>query len=124
MTDTIDISDHSAELVKLMRDKLRVRGRTLRTVLARGKYRLPKRIVRAVHQMIEAEDLAQNPKLRMMIDGDAVTAARREVETFLADIDPSDERKGRFLGILASLAVNLLSLVILLIAVLMWRGFL
>lgn len=124
MTDHTDIDTDAAALAQLMREKLRVRGRTLRSVLARGRYRLPKRIVRAVTQLADAQTLAENPRLRPTLDTEALSRARHEVELYLADIDPADERRGRLLGILASLAINLLTLIVLLIAVLLWRGFL
>lgn len=124
MTAEIHISEQTTALTQLMRQKLRVRGNTLPIVLARGKYRLPKRIVRAVNRLIEAETMAENPRLQMMLDHQALDASIREVERFLADIDPSDERKGWYLGILASLVINLLTLAILLIAVMLWQGYL
>lgn len=124
MTGSDPLLDGAEPLLELARDKLRVRGQTLSTVLARGRWRMPRRIARAAQRLVEAEQTAQNPRLRMMLDHDALAKDMRDLRAFLDDIDPADERKGWFLGILASLAINLLTLVVLLIAVMIWRGYL
>lgn len=121
MSDNPDIS---ADLTTLFRDKMRVRGRTLQKVVSRAGRRLPRRQREAAARLVEAEGLGQNPRLRLMLDEEALQADRDSVADFLSGIDPADERRGWYLGILASLAVNLLSLFILLVAVLIWRGFL
>ncbi len=123
---TIDdpITEGSTALLEEIRTKLRVRGKTLATALERGRRRMPRRVYRAGRRLAEAETLANNPRLRLTLDGEALARDAREVMAFLADIDPSDERKGWYLGILASLAINLLTLFVLLIAVMIWRGYL
>ena len=124
MSDTHEIAETSADLLLLMKEKLRVRGRTLGAAMHRARHRVPRRIRRALERLAEAEALSANPRLRLMLDETALDRAERDVRAYLAEIDPADERKGWYLGILAGLTINLLTLVVLLIAVLLWRGYL
>ena len=124
MTDTHEIAESSTELLLLMKEKLRVRGQTLSVAADRARHRMPRRIRRALDRLAEAEALSANPRLRLMLDQTVLEQAERDVRAYLAEIDPADERKGWYLGILAGLTVNLLTLVVLLIAVLLWRGYL
>lgn len=124
MSDTHEIAETSADLLLLMKEKLRVRGRTLGAAMHRARHRVPRRIRRALERLAEAEAVSANPRLRLMMDQSALDRAERDLRAYLAEIDPADERKGWYLGILAGLAINLLTLVVLLIAVLLWRGYL
>ncbi|MBO6775650.1 MAG: hypothetical protein JJ897_09110 [Marinibacterium sp.] len=124
MTDTHEIAESSTELLLLMKEKLRVRGKTLSVAVDRARHRMPRRIRRALDRLAEAEALSANPRLRLMLDQTGLDQAERDVRAYLAEIDPADERKGWYLGILGGLTVNLLTLGVLLIAVLLWRGYL
>ena len=124
MSDTHETSETYADLLLLMKEKLRVRGQTLGAAMDRARHRMPRRIRRALDRLAEAEALSANPRLRLMLDQTGLDQAERDVRAYLAEIDPADERKGWYLGILAGLTVNLLTLGVLLIAVLLWRGYL
>lgn len=118
------ISTEIADLAAMMRQKLRLGGATFGATLSRARRRMPRHVYRAAQSLAAAEPLADNPRLRLTLDHAALIQARRQVETFLAGIDPADDRIGWLLGVLASLVVNLLALFALLIAVMMWRGYL
>lgn len=124
MPDSDQITQDAEAVASTMRSKLRVRGKSLSSVLSRGRRRLPRRVARAAGDLVQAEAIAQHPRLRLTLDDRGLTRARGEVERYLAEIDPADDRKGWFLGVLASLSVNLILFAVLIVSLLVWRGFL
>lgn len=118
------IPDRIAEITALMHARLGARGSTLRDVLRRARHRLPRRIRAQAARLAEAESFAAHPRLRLTLDTAALDKAAREVETHLNTIDLADRRKGWWLGMLGGLAFNMLAFLALLLALLVWRGYL
>lgn len=122
MTDQISLDETIAEIGTLLRAKLGVRGKDLGVALGKARHRLPRRIYRQAMTLVQAEPLAGHPKLRLTLDGAALTTAATEVSAHLEAIDLADRRKGWWLGALGGLSFNLILFTGLLIGLLVWRG--
>ncbi|MCV2891220.1 hypothetical protein [Ruegeria aquimaris] len=121
MTEQNQIQDQIAVTVALLRERLGVRGKSLRQALRRAKHRLPRRIYRRAMDLARIEAMVDHPKLRLTLDSPHLLSAAGEVQTHLRGIDLADQRKGWWLGMLGGLAFNLLAFAALLLAFLAWR---
>lgn len=124
MTEPVSTDDQIQTILALLREKLGVRGADLGVALNRARNRLPRRIYRQAIALVQAAPLAAHPKLCQTLDHAALAAAATEVQTHLDAISVADRRKGWLLGMLGGLSFNLILALALLIAVLVWRGFL
>lgn len=113
-----------AGLKAQLKERLGVGGADLMVALGRARHRLPRRVYRQGLLLARAEPLAGHPKLRLTLDAPALIVAAAEVSRHLETIDLADRRKGWWLGMLGGLSFNLILTVIVLVAVLVWRGFL
>ncbi|WP_171240023.1 hypothetical protein [Ruegeria sp. HKCCA5491] len=123
MQKTVDIQTQIAQTVQLLRDKLGVHGKTLTESVKKAKRQLPRRIFKQAMLLAQAEQMAAHPKLRLVLDTPKLARASEEVQKHLGGINLADRRMGWFLGMLSSLAFNLLVLSALLLAFLRWQGF-
>lgn len=112
------------EVADMMKERLGIRGKDLAEKLRHTGRMMPKRIKQEVRILAEATALTENPKLSRMVDHERVEVAYQSCMTFLQAVDVADRRKGVVLGILGSLAMALLVVTVLVLSVLMWRGFL
>lgn len=118
----VSVEQLAASLEALMEKQMGVGGKGLPAKLRRAGRRLPKHVRRDVEMIAEALPIAQSPKLAKQIDLARLEVAERRVAAFLRGYDLADRRKGALLGLLGSLAFNLLALGVLVIAFLLWRG--
>lgn len=123
VTEQQSIPDQITRILELLRGKLGVRASTLALALAKAKPRLPSRIYKDGMALARAEPLADHPKLRMTLDHVALDKSAAAIQTYLEAIDLADQRKGRFLGMLGGLSFNLILFCVLLMSLLIWRGF-
>ncbi|MFV2002419.1 MAG: hypothetical protein ACC619_05510 [Paracoccaceae bacterium] len=114
-------SDHIATLLE---QRLNIRGNGLDAKLRKSGRLLPRHIHRDGQQIVESTNLQGNPRLARRIDADQVLKSYRACEKYLMNIDVSDRRQGRIIGLLATNALNFVIIFALLTAVLVWRGFL
>ncbi len=124
MSDITQYERQVAELSKELQSKLRLRKASFATLVSRSRNRLPRSVFKNAMTLVEAEEFAHHPKLNRTLDFAALTKAARVVSDHLDSIDLADQRKGRILSTLGSVSINLIAVVILFIAVLMWRGYL
>ncbi|WP_171121979.1 MULTISPECIES: hypothetical protein [unclassified Ruegeria] len=122
MQKTVDIQTQIAQTVQLLRDKLGVHGKTLTESVKKAKRQLPRRIYKQAMLLAQAEQMAAHPKLRLVLDTPKLVRASEEVQKHLGGINLADRRMGWFLGMLSSLAFNLLVLSALLLVFLRWQG--
>ena len=123
----IDDATHRARtdrLNTLLGDKLGLRRGTLARRAARAGRRLPQAIRHDIGVVDTARFLSGHPRLRHVPDARQVGDAYARVVAHLESIDVADRRKGAAIGILASVLLNLLAVVVLVLVVLVWRGFL
>jgi len=112
------------EIADLIGARLGVPGQDLETKVKKAGRLLPRRIRRDAEKLAEAAAFAGHPKLARMVDPRAQRAAYRDCKKFLEQIDVS-ERVIRFtLGLVTANAFNFLAISAVLIAVLVWRGYL
>lgn len=117
------VQDMATEVADLMKANLRIRGKDLTAKLRHTGRLLPKRIKREATYLAETVALAENPKLQRMIDYDKANSAHKTCIEFLNSVDLADRRKGALLGILSSFAMAFIVVAVLVISVLVWRGF-
>lgn len=119
----VTIQQMADRVAGLMEERLRIRGVGLTQKLARGGRLLPRKVRVAATALAKAADMAQNAKMLMQID-DAVVAGDYDIcLRHLGGIDAKDRRKGTIVGVVASIAASVLVVVLLMGAVLYWRGF-
>lgn len=107
----------------LMEERLRIRGVGLAEKLRKGGRLLPRKVRLAADGLAQAALQAQNPRLLLQLD-DAVVAANYDVcLKHLGGLNLMDRRKGAAVGVAASVAFAVLSVAVLVLAVLYWRGF-
>jgi len=108
----------------LLHEKLGMRGGSLEARVRRAGRALPRQVRRAVKELVNAEHMAQEPKMLLRLDPQQVSAA---YDTCLMYLDNIDERalktKARF-GFAASVIMQVIVIAAVAFAVLRWRGYL
>ena len=112
------------EIRPLFEQKLRVRGRSLGAQVRKAGRLLPRSAKRDAHYLAQALALAENPKLARMVDMAKAKQAHRNVMTFLDEIDLGARRGTAALKMITSIVFALLVTGILVLFVLVQRGFL
>ena len=90
---------------------------------AKARRRLPHKLRKDLTRILEARRFADHPKLARTLDAPAIRAAAGRLERHLNAVDLADQRKGRILGVLASIMAGIIVVVALVVIVLRWRGF-
>jgi hypothetical protein len=103
--------------------KLGMRGRTLAAQVRKAGRLLPRGVKRDATYLAQTVDLSQNPKLSRMVDIDKVSRAHANVLAFLAGVDRGAQRRTAALNMIASIAFVFLVTGIVLLFVLVQRGF-
>lgn len=119
----ISIQQMADRVAKLMDERLGAGGKTLSDKLKKAGRHLPRKVRSAADVLANAASMAQNPKLLLQIDHDAVSSAYDACVKHLMTVNPNKRRMDRLVGIAASVAFSVLAVVVLAIAVLRWRGF-
>ncbi len=112
------MSDHIAELIE---ERLGVRGQNLERKLHKAGRNLPRFVQREAAKIVHSTKVQGQPKLARTIDGKSVLRAYKTCEKHLCEIDPRDRKVGGAISFLATNAFNLLVIVGLTIAVMVWR---
>ncbi|MEQ9695116.1 hypothetical protein [Shimia sp. SDUM112013] len=99
--------------------KSRDLGRAMRKI---GR-RMPKHMHGHAAILVEAEQFAGHPKLRMAVDPAKVDKAYAALHAHFETVDVWDRRKGTILSVLGSISLGLLTLAAAIVIVLRWRGF-
>jgi len=103
--------------------RLRVRGATLDAQIRKAGRRLPRAVRRDATYLAHAVTVAGNPKLAKMIDMRKAALAHRDVLAFLNTVDVAAARRDMVLQIAASVVFALLVTAIVVLFVLVQRGF-
>ncbi len=111
-----------AEIRALIGERLRVRGSSFSAQVQRVNHRLPRRLRKHAAYLVEAQKLAENPKLARMINAAEVKRAHRDITRHLRSVDPGKERADRWLGVLGIIALYILMFAAATIAYLVWSG--
>lgn len=118
-----DLAPQIDDIRSLLDTQLRVRGDTLDKQIYRAGRMLPRKIRAEAAFLVQANQLAQNPKLARMINPGRVAQAHQAISTYLRSVDPKERARTRALNYAGFVAFNMLLLVAVIIAVLVWRGY-
>ena len=119
----MDVTKIAENLALRMSEQLRVRGTGLAEVLAKAGRKLPKHLHAEVDVVVEAMQMAENPKLARLVDAKRVISADRKVRRFLDKQNPSAERRGEILDRIAAIAFVLVLIALVVFFVLISRGY-
>ena len=122
MTVEHQLERQSAELTKLIGNRLGVGGASLSARLGRAGRDVPRSVRREAQMLVDAERMLAHPKLRKQVDPRQIDHAYRVSSSWLGGVDPAERRKDRVLGFLAVNVVNLGLLAAGILALLDWRG--
>ncbi len=116
--------DRAEHLANLIEERLGIRGSGLEAKLRRAGRLLPRRVQRDAARLLEAQRLQAHPKLARQVNDGAIQAACRNVEAYLATVDPKSRRMDGIVSLLSSNAINLLATASIVIGLMLWRGYL
>lgn len=111
------------EVSALLESKLRVRAPTLGGQVRKAGRRLPRGVRRDATFLAQSIALTDNPKLARMVDAGKMRQAHTNVVRHLEAIDVSRQRRTAALNMIASIAFAILFTAILVLFVLVQRGF-
>ena len=117
------VSQLALQVFDLMGEKLRVKGGNLRARVKKAGRLLPRPVRRAATELIEAENMAENPVLATRLDPDAINKAHKTCLRYLKEIDPKAARSRARYNMAALISAQFLLVVALAITFLRWRGF-
>lgn len=117
------LSRHIAEIRELMEQKLWVKGRSLKVQTRKAGRRLPRKVRRDLRYLMDTAIIAENPKLGRMIDAARVDKAHANIVAHLQALNPREAMWTRVLNIAASVALALIVTFVVVLYVLVQRGF-
>ncbi|MCU0907632.1 MAG: hypothetical protein MUF73_09335 [Rhodobacteraceae bacterium] len=120
----MDVEALAAEVAELLETRLGVRGATFEVRVARARRRLPAALRVAAADLVEARRMAAHPRLARRIDGARVARAHAALVAHLTALDRAAARRAAVLDFLATTGFQMLAVAGLVLAVLVWRGFL
>jgi hypothetical protein len=112
------------DIAALMAERLELRPAPFARLVEKARPLLPRRLKRHAQVLAEAQGAAVHPRLALTLDQAQVARSAAALRDYLSGIDVADRRLGRRLSLLGSLAMNLILVAMLLLVVLVWRGFL
>ena len=115
------IEKQVADLESLLEERLRIRGRDLNARVRKAGRLIPTRIRKEFQAVIRAQDMLSHPKLRPMVNENAVAKSHARAAEWLKTVDPWERRKDRWLAIAGSLAFSFLAICGAVIGLLYWR---
>lgn len=117
----VTIQQMTDRVAALMAERLGVRGTGLSEKLARGGRRLPRPVRRAAEALAEAEQMAQTPKLLLLVDEARVALS---YDTCVRHLSGVGGRAAAVTGALGRIVVSLALGAAAIAGVLAWRGYL
>lgn len=120
----VTIQQMADRVGQLMEERLSVRGRDLPTKLRKSGRLMPRKVRDAAASLGDAARKAQNPKLLGQIDLGQLTEAYDLCVRHLGAINVASRRRQVIGSVLSSIGFGVLMLGLLVIGVLVWRGYL
>lgn len=117
------MDERSNALAEKMAKQLRLRGEGLKDIAARAGRKLPKRLRAEVEAIVQAQEMAENPKLMHHVDLERIKIAERKLNRFLDSQNPAAERRAEFLDAVAKIAFVIFTVVLAIFLMLLWRGY-
>ncbi|RWR28877.1 hypothetical protein D2T31_12255 [Sinirhodobacter populi] len=117
------IQQMTAQVFRLMGERLGAHGATLADRLASRGGSLPAKVRRAVEALAQAEQMAASPKLARQLDPAEIARAHRTCVKYLKRLGAGERRRSLALNVAATLVLGLVILAAGIITVLRLRGF-
>lgn len=111
-------------IAELMEARLGVRGATLADKLRRGGRLLPRRVRREADYMARCADQARSPRLQMQLDHERIADAYDACVRYLKPLGAGARRRAVLLDMLTGIVAAITVTATLVIALLVWRGYL
>lgn len=121
--EPIIINQLADRVAGLLSEKLGAKGRNLERRLAHSRRELPRRVRRSGDALVAAQKMGANPKLAMRVDSEDLAKCYASISRYLVEVDGAAVRSRKRFNMLAAVAAQFLMVVGLLVALLMWRGF-
>ncbi|OYW45083.1 MAG: hypothetical protein B7Z10_07805 [Rhodobacterales bacterium 32-66-7] len=121
---SVAIQQMADRVAGLMEERLKLGGGSLAAKLKRGQRALPKRVRDAALLLAEAAEKVQHPKLVAQVDMGAVSDAYDLCVRHLMTVDPGSRRRDYLASMVSTFGFGVLTLILVLIAFLAWRGYL
>lgn len=118
----MDVSEMSADLAETMARQLRLRSGRFADVAARAGRKLPRHLQAEAQAIVEAQTLAEHPKLAYRIDEKRLKRAERKLRAFLDKQNPRAERRAEILDRLAAIVFVIFVAVLGVFLIALWRG--
>ena len=120
---SISVQQMADRVAELMEARLRVKGEGLTAKLKRGGRFLPRKVMAAAEILARANEQAQVPHLQMRLDPEKTANAYDVCVRYLKPLGGGARRKAWIMGMASTIAAILLVTAVLLVSVLIWRGF-
>ena len=121
--EPIVIQQLTKRVFELLEETMGAKGRTLEKRLAYVQRKLPGRVKRAGAVLVDAQGMADSPRLAMQLDSETVSAAYDEIERYLKELDVAAEKSRKRYNVMAAVAAQFLLVVGALVALLVWLGY-
>ena len=112
------------KLAARMRDRMRVSGSTVAQTLEKGRGALPKHYRAKADRILEALQMANQPRLAQQIDVAGIDRAAKDILGYLRTVSVSRDRERRLFDVVLTILLNLAGVAVLLVACLVWKGLL
>ncbi len=120
----ISIQQMAERISALLTERLQIKGQDLADKLRRGGGRLPRKVRVAAQELATASEQSYNPKLLLQINEEKVAGNYDICVKYLTSLNKGYRIRGVLLGLSTSILFSLVAVVGLVLAVLVWRGFL
>ncbi|MEI2807926.1 hypothetical protein [Albidovulum sp.] len=120
----VSVQQMAGRVAELMEARLRVRGRGLAEKLRRGGRLLPRKVRRKAEFLARSAEQAGVPRLQMQLDHERIAEAYDACVRYLKPLGASARRRALLLEMVTGFATGLFVTAVLVVALLLWRGFL
>lgn len=120
----VSVQQMAGRVAELMEARLRVRGQDLSEKLRRGGRFLPRKVRREAEYLARSAREAAVPRLQMQLDHERIADAYDACVRYLKPLGASARRKAMLLDVITGFATGIFVTAVLVICLLVWRGFL
>ena len=120
----VSVQQMAGRIAELMEARLRIRGEGLAEKLRRGGRFLPRKVRRHAEYLAKADAEARVPRLLTRLDHERIAGADDACVRYLKPLGAGARRKAILLDMLTGLATGLFATGVLVIVLLLWRGYL